>query len=120
MTRRGRICAIAILSLPVFVASYAGWTHIRSPRSAASEDAYPVWIVLLKGLGGEARYVGSDDTHAYFRLGYVFWCYHKVPACMAYLPEVFPLESNRSYVAELAHLPNHSPAECSASAANGQ
>ena len=36
---------------------------------SAIADPYHVWIADLKGFEGPVRHVGSDSTHAYFRIG---------------------------------------------------
>ena len=54
-------------------------------------------MALLKGFEGDVRYVGSDETYAYFRLGAIFRSYHKLPTCAVHVPEIFPLETGRSY-----------------------
>jgi hypothetical protein len=79
----------------------AACTHLRSPESSASDESYPVWIALIKGFHGEVRYVGSDESHAYFRVGRVFWSYYRLPACAAQLPEVLSVRDGRSYVVRL-------------------
>lgn len=97
MKRNLRV-ALGVLTLAVgLVGAYAGWTRVRSPKSAAHEDSYIVWVALLKGFSGDVVYVGSDDTHAYFRLGSVFWSYYKVPACAAHLPETFSVDRGSFY-----------------------
>jgi hypothetical protein len=94
------IAAILIVTV-VIVASYARWTHLRSPQSVAIEDSSTVWIALLKGFNGDVVYVGSYDSYAYFRLGSFFWSYYKVPACAARLPETFPVGRRSGYVVQL-------------------
>jgi hypothetical protein len=69
MNRPYRIVLLIAAILIVIVASYAWWTHLRSPQSAAIEDSSTVWISLLKRFNGDVVYVGSDGAYAYFRLG---------------------------------------------------
>jgi hypothetical protein len=52
----------------------------------------------LKGFSGDVVYVGNDDTHAYFRIGSIFWSYYKVPACAVSLPETLSVGSGTPYV----------------------
>jgi hypothetical protein len=101
MTRAYRVALLVPACVAVLLVSYAGWTRFRSPASAADEDAYAVWIALLKGFSGDVVYVGSDDTFAYFRLGHFFWSYYKVRACAADLPETFRVGGDGRYVVQL-------------------
>jgi hypothetical protein len=99
--RNRRVVAVVLATAVLVVATYAGWTRIRAPGVAARDDSYPVYIALLKGLPGDVVYVGSDDTHAYFRLGKVFWTYYKLLSCAAPVPEPFPIQRGRAYVVKL-------------------
>jgi len=56
-----------------------------------------VWAALAKGSNVTVHYVGSDNTHAYFRVGVVFSSYYKVPACAVLMPETFSVRHGRSY-----------------------
>jgi hypothetical protein len=98
MTSMRRIALRVFIALVVVAVSYAGWTRVRSPVSMAHEDANRLWIALIKGFEGDVRYVGSDETSAYFRVGLVFSTYYKVPACAVQLPETFAIGHDRSYV----------------------
>jgi hypothetical protein len=98
----GRRRLLRILGgLLALLAGTAAYTHLRSPESAASEESYPVWIALLKGYEGEVRYVGSDEAHAYFRIGRVFWSYYKLRSCAVQVPELLPVRAGSSYVVRL-------------------
>jgi hypothetical protein len=97
--RKGALAALAILA--VAVAAYVAFTRFASPESVARADSYRVWIALLKGLEGDVYYVGNDSTHAYFRIGRVFWSYFKVPACAARPPQAFSVGSAKPYVVRL-------------------
>ena len=99
--RKRRVPLFVLAAVAFMTVAYAGWTHLRSPESAASPDSYRVWIALLKGFSGDVVYVGSDDTHAYFRLGTIFWSYYKVPACAVHLPEKMSIDSATPYVVRL-------------------
>jgi hypothetical protein len=100
--KRNHCVALLVLSSFVAVAGvYAVWTRVRTPESAAHADSYRVWIALLKGFDGDVYYVGNDETHAYFRLGRLFWSYYKVPACAAHLPEMLSVQRGRPYVVRL-------------------
>ena len=101
MTRPYRSALLGVALVVALVGACAAWTDLRSPQSAAEENSYPVWIALLKGLSGDVVYVGSDETHAYFRLGAVFWSYYKLPVCAAQLPEVFSVGNGSPYVVKL-------------------
>jgi hypothetical protein len=104
MSRAHRVALLseAVLVLIVLVAFFA-CTYPRSAESLAnaSEDSYAVWIALLKGFNGEVIYVGSDDAHAYFRIGRFFGTYYKLPACAVRLPETFPVGHGKPYVVQL-------------------
>lgn len=56
---------------------------------------------MIKGFHGDVRYVGSDGTSEYFRLGWLFWSYYKLRSCAVQPPEIFPVRSGRSYVVRL-------------------
>jgi hypothetical protein len=107
---RARKVLLTIGSLLAMLLVFAAWTRFRAPELAAKEDTYAVWIALLKGFEGDVLYVGSDDTHAYFRMGYMFWSYYKVPACVAKLPRTFAL-GTAPYVVRSQNVPNYST-EC--------
>ena len=96
-----RLVLAVFLILSLAVAAYAGWTRVQSAEASAEENSSPVWIALLKGLSGEVSYVGSDNTHAYFRLGSVFWSYYKVRSCDAQVPDIFPVDRGTPYVVQL-------------------
>ena len=70
-----------------------GWREARAHPRFAEEDRYRVWIAVLKGLNGPVRYLGSDATFAYFRIGSVLpKCYKVKTAEIDLPPEVrFPL-----------------------------
>lgn len=69
---------VVLITLIVFLAFF-GWTRHDSPESVAkaSDDSYAVWIALLKGFSGDVVYVGSDEAHAYFRIGRFLGAYYK-------------------------------------------
>ena len=97
--KRGRKFMLAVLAaLIVLVGAYAAWTRFRSPETAAQADSYRVWIALLKSFDGPVEYVGSDDLHAYFRVGFIFSSYYKVPTCAVQLPDTFSVGDGRSYI----------------------
>ncbi len=75
----------------------------RSPESVAnaSGDSTAVWMALLKGFNGDVVYVGSDNAHAYFRIGRYFGPYYKIAACDVRLPETFPVGHGKAYVVKL-------------------
>jgi hypothetical protein len=98
MRRRRHLALLAVAILVASVGVYAGWTRFRSPELAAQMDPYRVWVALLKGANGSVYYVGSDNAHAYFRIGIIFSSYYKVPACAVLLPETFSVRDGRSYV----------------------
>jgi hypothetical protein len=117
MSRRYRVALLVLISLTALVGGYAGWTRLRSPESAAEENSYAVWIAVLKGFSGDVVYVGSDETHAYFRIGRIFWSHYKVPACAASLPEMFSVGAGRPYAVQLqveGSSYRHFPNECGA------
>jgi hypothetical protein len=95
----------------VVLAACISWTRVRSPEAAAAEDSYAVWMALLKGFNGDMRYIGSSDTHAYFRNGKLFWSYYKVPACLAKLLRTFPVGRD-SYVVALENVPSYGSPGC--------
>ena len=97
--RKSALAAFAILL--VAVAAYAASTRFASPQSSARAESYRVWIALLKGFQGDVYYLGNDSTHAYFRIGRLFWSYFKVPACAARPPQTFPIGSAKPYVVRL-------------------
>ena len=101
MSRPYCIVLLILSVLIVIVAAFGTWTHFRSPEAVAVEDPSAVWIALLKGFNGDVVYVGSDQSRAYFRLGYFFWSYYKVPACAAHLPETFSVGRQPGYVVHL-------------------
>lgn len=51
---------------------------VDSARSAIA-DPFHVWIADLKGYEGPVRHLGSDSTHAYFRIGRWPAKYYKTP-----------------------------------------
>jgi hypothetical protein len=101
MKRNHSLSLLAVTLLVPFAGAALGWAHTDSPKSAAHEDSYRVWMALLKGFGGDVFYVGSDDTYSYFRLGHVFRSYYKVPICAAKLPQTLALEAGESYAVRL-------------------
>ena len=86
--------ALAVLGMG---ASYLS-NNSRSVRSMANAggDTQAVWVALLKGFNGDVTYVGSDDAHAYFRIG-DSPAYYKVPTCAVRLPETFPVGRSTPY-----------------------
>ncbi len=98
---RSRRIAINLLILAAAVVASPAWTRDGSLESEASADSYRVWIALLKGLEGEVRYVGSDETYAYFRTGWIFRSYYKVPSCAAHLPTIFSVGDEEPYIVKL-------------------
>jgi hypothetical protein len=114
--RPSTVAIIAVAWLFVVCFGWAAWTRLRAPESAAKEDVSGVHIQLLKGFEGDVLYIGSDDTHAYFRSGNVFWSYRKVPRCMTNLPRTFAINAGEPYVARLENLPTTST-ECAESRA---
>jgi hypothetical protein len=101
MKRNHSLSLLALTLLVPLAGAAVGWALADSPKSAAHEDSYRVWIALLKGFDGDVFYVGSDDTYSYFRLGHVFRSYYKVPTCAAKLPQTLPLEAGKSYAVRL-------------------
>lgn len=103
MSRAYRI-ALLIGAILVSVGPFAlvaCYPHSPDSLVNASEDSYAVWIALLKGFAGDVIYVGSDDAHAYFRIGRFLGHYYKVPACAVRLPESFTVGHGKPYVVGL-------------------
>lgn len=104
MSRANRIALLfgAVFVFPVpFALIACAYPHSPESLANASENSYEVWIALLKGFGGDVIYVGSDDAHAYFRIGRFFGNYYKVPACAVRLPEKFMVGRGKPYVVQL-------------------
>ena len=97
MKRSRRIALIALVSLIGAFVAVVSWTRVQNPELVASTDSYRPWIALLKGFEGDVEYIGSDDSHAYFRVGWIFWSYYKVPSCATQLPETFPVRGGKPY-----------------------
>jgi len=98
MSRAYRV-ALPIGAVLILVALFS-CTYPPSPQHLenASGDSNAVWMALLKGFSGDVVYVGSDDTHAYFRIGST---YYKVAACGVRLPERFSVGQGEPYVVHL-------------------
>jgi hypothetical protein len=107
MKHKRRVALAIALSLIATLAAYAGWTHVRSPESAADDNSYGLSMALLKGFEGDVRYLGSDATHGYFRVGRVFWSTYKIPVCAFHVPEVFSVGSGTPYVVHQHVGPNN-------------
>jgi hypothetical protein len=101
MKRNHSRSLLAVTLLAPLASASAGWAQAGSPKSAAHEDSYRVWMALLKGFDGDVFYIGSDDTYSYFRLGHLFRSYYKVPICAAKLPQTLPLDSGQFYAVRL-------------------
>ena len=101
MQRCLHITLFVLLSLLAGTASGADADRVRAMQNSAKSDNYHVWITLLKGFGGDVFYMGSDDTHAYFRIGRLFRSYYKMPSCAAYLPETYSLLEGEPYAVKL-------------------
>ena len=70
-----------------------GFREARAHPRFAEEDGHKVWIAVLKGLNGPVRYLGSDTTYAYFRIGSILPKCYKVRTAATNLPPgiAFPL-----------------------------
>ena len=90
----------AAVAVPLFLVA-CGSPGSPQPPINATEDSLTVWIALLKGFSGDVIYVGSDDAHAYFRIGSFSGPDYKVPACAVRLPEKFPVGHGKPYVVRL-------------------
>jgi hypothetical protein len=101
MKRNHCLSVLAVTLLVPIAGAAVGWANAGSPKSAAHEDSYRVWIALLKAFDGDVFYVGSDDTYSYFRLGHLFRSHYEVPTCAAKLPQTLPLEASESYAVRL-------------------
>ena len=111
VTRR-RVFQFVLASIfAIFLACIAS-SRLRSPESAAEENTYAVWIALLKGFSGDVMYIGSTDSHAYFRAGQIFWSFYKIPACVADLPATFAIGKGEPYLVSLKNLRGQS-GDCS-------
>ena len=98
MKRNRRVALLVVGCLFAAIATYAGWTRVRSPESTADGNSYQLYMALLKGFEGDVLYLGSDATHGYFRVGRVFWSTYKIPVCAFYVPESFELGGGKPYV----------------------
>jgi len=101
MQRNLRITLFVLLSLVAGTTLGVDAVRVRAMQDSAKSDNYRVWITLLKGFGGGVFYVGSDDTHAYFRIGRLLRSYYKMPACAAHLPETYSLLEGEPYAVKL-------------------
>jgi hypothetical protein len=102
--------ALGFSLVPTIIVICACMSSCTSPRSlealaGAKDDPWTLWVALLKGFSGEVIYVGSSDTHAYFRIGRFFGDYYKTPACSALLPQIFAVGRGTPYVVRL-HVEN--------------
>ena len=116
MQRNRAFTFLVLASLFASVAFGAEQARIRAMQENAKTDNYRVWIHSLKGFGGDVFYLGSDDTHVYFRIGRVFRSYYKVPSCAVRPPETFSLLERESYPVKLhidASNRHHAETSCS-------
>ncbi len=93
------------LAVLILLAGVVGTRHSLVYVHGAPEDQYGLWMGVLKPLGGDVYYVGSEGDYSFFRGHGIFGDRYKAQTSKLRLPHTFSFGRGTPYRVTLTMIP---------------